>query len=86
VCARERERERERECVCVCVQEREKEKSCVCACVRAREKERGNVCVSEGVCFSRQACTHSYRRMSLHGVATISRLLKIVGLFCKRDL
>jgi len=72
--------------VCVCVQEREKEKSCVCACVRAREKERGNVCVSEGVCFSRQACTHSYRRMSLHGVATISRLLKIVGLFCKRDL
>ena len=29
------------------------------------------------------ACTHTYR---IYGVATVSRIDKIIGLFCKRDL
>ena len=32
------------------------------------------------------SCTHSRCRFSWYGVATISRMLKNIGLFCKRDL
>ena len=50
---------------------------CVCVCVREM-----CVCVRVGemcVCV----CV---REMCVYGVATISRLLKMIGLFCKRAL
>jgi len=56
--------------VCVCVRE-----MCVCVCVSKRD-----VCVC--VCV-REMCV---REMCVYGVATISRRLKIIGLFCKRAL
>ena len=34
----------------------------------------------------RQTDTHSDTQVDKYGVATISRLLKIIGLFCKRAL
>ena len=68
-------------CVCVCV--------CVCACVC--------VCVCVFVCVCARVCVRvransisTQKRPTCYppcyGVATISRLLKIIGLFCKRAL
>ena len=44
---------------------------CVCVCVGVR------------LCASVCAYTHIYIGKTWYGVATISRLLKIIGLFCK---
>ena len=60
--------------VYVCVSECECVRVCVCVCVCAR------------VC----ACMNFMQVLEIlsrpYGVATISRLLKIIGLFCKRAL
>jgi len=52
---------------------------CVCVCVCQREREREFVCVKEGVCVRERDAT-------MYGVATMSRMLKNIGLFCKRAL
>jgi len=64
--------------VCVCVN------VCVCVCVCV------SVCVRE--CVERYTCKQvtlkqkNAHSQSTYGVAATSRLLKIIGLFCKRDL
>jgi len=74
VCEKESERVRGRDgvCVCMCVY------VCVCVCVCVCV----SVCVCDNTCRHRHKCRHRHR----YGVASISRLLKIVGLFCKRAL
>ena len=86
-------------CVCLTrVCEREQESKCVYVgesvwerpreCVRVRE-ESVWVTARERMCESMCVREHAWRcgfRVSLHGVATISRLLRIQGLFCKRAL
>jgi len=69
-------------CVCVCVyacvcergsaKPRERENECACVCVCERERERERVCVRE----REYVCNY--------GVASVSRIDKIIGLFCKR--
>ena len=62
-------------CVCVCVREREidRERDGVRVRVRARARERERERES--------TCVRAYR--STYEVATISRLPKIIGLFCR---
>jgi len=38
------------------------------------------------ICVGIKQSVHTYVHVSCYGVATISRLLKITGLFCKRVL
>jgi len=107
VCERERDRERESVCVYVC---RDSSMGlmlddgcssasmlcvCVCVCVCQRVGERVYVCTHQmcrAFCMEFRAVWIKYP----YGVATISRLLKIIGLFlqnifsfigffCKRD-
>ena len=65
-------------CVCACVC------ACVCVCVWERDGESDRERESKR---KRERVTHSIyihvSRMGCYGVATISRLLKIVGLFCR---
>jgi len=89
VCVCEREREREREshrslsvcCVCECLW--------VCVCERERERERERIigvflCVVwESVAALPIRTCMSAPCASRYGVATISRLLKMIGLFCR---
>jgi len=67
--------------VCVCVREREREKE------RAKEKEREQESVRMCVCVCMYMCICVHVCLcvapSRYGVATISRLLKIIGLFCR---
>ena len=77
-------------CVCVCV------RVCVCACVGVRLCV--CVCVCVCVCAGLCVCVFVWNDQCevrcktvgdwciTHEVATISRLLKIIGLFCKRVL
>jgi len=69
-------------CVCVCVCEFECECVGVCVC----EFECECVCVCVCVCVPLYANKIGQYSIIAYGVATISRLLKIIGLFCKRAL
>jgi len=62
-------------CVRVCVWKREKLSVCVCVCVCVRERV---VCKRDMNCWA--------DKLSTYGVASISRLLQIIGLFYKRAL
>ena len=62
-------------CVYVCVRVRVRVRVCVCVFVRVC------VCVHECVCGSVGGFACVFVR--IYGVATISRLLKIIGLFCR---
>jgi len=67
----------ERACVCV--------RLCVCAmCPFAAEYGDETTCVYVFICMCvrERLCVYTSR----YGVATISRLVKIIGLFCKRDI
>ena len=65
--------------------QREREKERERACERERERERESVCVCVRVCV--YVCVRAQSDKSArYGVATMSRLLKIIGLFCKRAL
>jgi len=89
---REKKRERQRECVCVCVCVCERVCVCVCVCVTMARTRR----LCTGTClrlfaadvghFWRITCASVSRTSTRYRVAATSRLLKIVGLFCKRDL
>jgi len=52
---------------------------CVCVCVFAR----ACVCVRARVCVCAIMYQQLHTCMLMYGVATISRLLKIIGLFCR---
>ena len=60
---------------------------CVCMCARVRVKQRRggiSACVCVCVCLLIYAHTNRLQTKSCdYGVATISRLLKIIGLFCR---
>jgi len=65
-----------RVCVCVCV--------CLCACARCVQMCLcGSVCVRE--CVWKRASDQAGDSMR-YGVATVSSIDKIIGLFCKRGL
>ena len=72
-----------RESVCVCVRENYRGGvcvyvracTCVCVCYREGEGERGRERERERILKTKH-----------YGVATISRLLKIICLFCKRAI
>jgi len=82
-----------RECVCVCVCVTGNmcvcvsQGMCVCTHISGDVWARRNTLGCTGVC-----CRYVYRGvcvcviLCVYGVATISRLLKIIGLFCKRAL
>jgi len=80
-------------CFCVCIYlcactRPPRERGCVhgCRCMSLCVCARTCVCVCmyacDFVCFYQDAC----KRKNVYGVATISRMLKNIGLFCKRDL
>ena len=77
-----------RVCVCVCEREREREKkcACVCACACACACMYMCVCACVRVCVCVCLYLSKYNEIDLYCyvVATISRLLKILILFCKR--
>jgi len=67
-------------CVCVCVYK------CVCVCVRACVRARARVCLYLHMCV--YVFAGKYTQLYLlfyfeYGVATISRLVKIISLFCR---
>jgi len=63
-------------CACVCV--------CVCVCERERETERERECVCA---ILRQNCMQpSAQEQPTYGVASVSRMDKIIRLFCKKAL
>jgi len=73
--------ERESICVCswpCCVLSRYNAARPDDRCVHVRESERVHVCVC--------VCVHVRESERVNGVATMSRLLEIIGLFCKRAL
>ena len=51
-----------------------------------REKERVCVRVCVCVCVRGCVCMRKFTQQSEYGMASSSRLLKIIGLFCKRAL
>ena len=66
-------------CVCVCMG------VCVCVCMGVlMHSLKGHVThMNESCCADAKVTSHRCRS---HGVATISRLIKMIGLFCKRAL
>jgi len=81
-------------CLCWCMCAYAREYSCVCLCFKKLQVSfaeepykrdnihvsiRACVCVSEVSCAS--CCDITY--IVTYGVATISRLLRIIGLFCR---
>jgi len=86
---RARERERERECACT----REEKKivigvSVLEADLHERCSTPPNLEPKESriVCLCMHVCLNEKQMQLCYGVATISRLLKIISLFCKRTL
>jgi len=63
-------------CMCVCVH------VCVCVC----ERERVCICLSACVYISLPCCLNLDFCIEIYGVATVSRIDKIIGFFCKRAL
>jgi len=57
---------------------------------RARACERQRECVHVSVCVCVQTQTHTHTKLAdspeVYGVALVSRIDKIIGLFCKRAL
>ena len=76
-------------CVCVCVWVCVRVCLCLCLCLFVCLFVCVYVCVCACVCACVLCCkrfleSQLNNRYTTHGVATISRLLKIIGLFCKR--
>jgi len=77
-------------CACVCVLEERAEPRCLCfwhAFVRACHSFTnllGHACVR--VMCTKMFVTDTHAHTYSCGVATVSRIDKIIGLFCKRDL